>query len=107
MPRHRIHKLSAVWSGLPFPMPEPQRTRSMRILVQEAKAERVPPAMLVTHLPVSQERLMTAARVRVMQRILREVPGVSMRMLALAFRRDRHRIRDLVGREFLDSEDNH
>lgn len=86
-----IHK-----PALPFPMPDPQREAAMKILIQEAKAAKVPPAMLVTHLPHAEEMKLTAIRSRVICRIHAEVPGIGIKMLARAFRRDHRRIRDLL-----------
>jgi hypothetical protein len=80
----------------PFPMPEPQRAQSMRILVEVANANHIPPAMLVTHLPACKNRLYTGIRVEIWKRILAEVPGTGVRMLARAFRRDPARIRELL-----------
>ena len=95
--KRSIYKPASVYAiPTPFPMPEPQRTLSMRILVTEARSAKVPPAMLVTHLPQGEDRMHSATRALVMRRILAEVEGVSVRMLARAFRRDAHRIRDLV-----------
>jgi hypothetical protein len=83
-------------ASLPFPMPEPQRAQALHILIMEARAAKVPPAMLVTHLPQGQDRPYMAIRVRVMRRIHAEVPGVGVRMLARAFRRDAHRVRECL-----------
>jgi hypothetical protein len=77
-------------------MPEPQRSLAMKILIEEAKAAKVPPAMLVTHLPHAEEMKLTAIRCRVVQRIHAEVEGAGLRMLARAFRRDCRRIKDLI-----------
>lgn len=71
----------------------------MAILVEEAKAANVPPAMLVTHLPDSESQRFTAVRVKVIRRIYREVSGVSLKMLARAFRRDHRRIKEAVENE--------
>ena len=81
---------------LPFPMPEPQRGQALRILVAEARAAQVPPAMLVTHLGFAENRKYKAVREQVMARIMAEVPGMSVRMLARAFRRDKHWVRVAV-----------
>jgi hypothetical protein len=77
-------------------MPDPQRGQAVKILIAEAKAAKVPPAMLVTHLPHAEEMKLTALRSKVVQRIHAEVPGVGIKMLARAFRRDHRRIRDLL-----------
>jgi len=82
--------------ALPFPMPDPQRAQAMTILLEEARAAKVPPAMLVTHLPHAEEMKLTALRGHVVRRVYAEVPGVGIKMLARAFRRDHRRIRDLL-----------
>ena len=94
--KRSIYKLEFSCAAMPFPMPPPQREQAMRILVEEARQADMPPAMLVTHLPRAEERDYTVVRVRVMRRILDEVPGVGVRMLARAFRRDAARIRELL-----------
>ncbi len=94
--KHSIYKLSVTCQMVPFPMPPPQREKAMRILVEEAQKDNTPPAMVVTHLPRSVQRDYTALRARVVKRILEEVPGVGVRMLARAFRRDPARIRELL-----------
>lgn len=95
--KHSIFRPASVYHPpLPFPMPEPQRGRAMSILIAEARAAKVPPAMLVTHLPDSEKAKFTAVRVRVIQRIFGEVEGVSIKMIARAFRRDHRRIKELL-----------
>jgi hypothetical protein len=84
---------------LPFPMPEPQRGMALRILITEARAAHVPPAMLVTHLGYGENLKYKATREQVMIRIMDEVPGMTVRMLARAFRRDKHWVRVAVRKE--------
>lgn len=81
---------------MPFPMPDPQRGQVMRILVAECRKANVPPALLVTHLPRSEERNHTELRAVVWRRVFAEVPGVSVRMVAAAFRRDAHQVRNAL-----------
>lgn len=77
-------------------MPDPQRGASLRILIAEARAADVPPAMLVTHLPHAEEMRYTVVRARVMRRISDEVEGMTMKMLARAFRRNPRRVKDFL-----------
>jgi len=77
-------------------MPEPQRTRALKILITEAKKAKIPPAMLVTHLPYGENLKYKPARERIMSRIMKEVPGMTLNMLSRAFRRDKHWVREAV-----------
>lgn len=77
-------------------MPEPQRGASMRILIQESKRSKFPPALLVTTLQNPVDPALHAVRCRVMFRIMSEVEGMTQHLLSKAFRRDRHRVRDMV-----------
>lgn len=98
--RHSIYRISVTAHSMPFPMPSPQREQSMRILMEEAKLAGVAAAMLVTHLPRAEERAYTEPKAKAMKRMMAEVQGMSVRMLARAFRRDCHRIRDMLGKDF-------
>lgn len=81
---------------MPFPMPEPQRGQVMKILVAECRKANVPPALIVTHLPRAEEREHTALRAVIWRRVFAEVPDVSIRMVAIAFRRDAHQVRNAL-----------
>lgn len=96
--RHSIYRISVTAHSMPFPMPSPQREQAMRILMEEAKSAGVAAAMLVTHLPRAEERSYTEPKVKAMRRIMADVDGMSIRMLSRAFRRDCHRIRDMLGK---------
>lgn len=81
---------------MPFPMPEPQRGAVMKILVAECRKANVPPALLVSHLPRAEERGYTELRGVVWRRVFAEVPDMNVRMLAVAFRRDAHQVRNAL-----------
>jgi hypothetical protein len=81
-------------SRVPFPMPEPQRAAAVLIIVEVARAAKVPPAYLTAHImdsPVMQA--IYEARREAQRRILAEVPNCSRGMLARAWGRDLRRMR--------------
>ena len=79
---------------IPFPMPEPQRSAAVLIIVEVAKRAAVPPAFIVAHMADSQKLTeVYAARKLALRRIIDEVPGVTRGMVARAFRRDLRRVR--------------
>ena len=94
--KHSISNPNAYRPIRPFDMPEPQREHALRIAVEVAQAADVPPAMLVTHLPHGGDSHVTGTRNQAIRRIMREVGGVSVRMLARAFRRDAALVRAVL-----------
>jgi hypothetical protein len=81
-------------SNNPFPMPEPQRTAAVLIIVEVAKRRSLPPGYLTTHIDSRPD--VAEAREEAQRRILVEVPGMDHSMLARAWGRDVRRIRALV-----------
>lgn len=80
----------------PFDMPEPMRGRAVQITLEVARLAEVPPAMLVTHLPHGADPKVAEARNTAIRRIMAEVAGVSVRMVARAFRRDAALVRGIL-----------
>lgn len=78
----------------PFPMPEPQRTAAVLIIVEVAKAHDLPPGYLTTHTECRGS--VVVAREEAQRRILAELVGVTLSMLARAWGRDVRRIRALM-----------
>lgn len=75
-------------------MPEPQRTAAVLIITEVAKKYALPPGYLTTHTECRGE--VVAARKEAQQRVLDEVRGVTLSMVARAWGRDVRRIRALV-----------
>lgn len=78
----------------PFPMPEPQRTAAVAIIVAVAKSHGLPPGYLTTHTEI--RKGIAVAREEAQRRILAEVPEMNFSMLARAWGRDVRRIRELA-----------
>ena len=77
-----------------FPMPEPQRSQTVAIICEVARAHDFPPVYLTAN--VEGEPEVDAARREAIRRVMTEVKGMNKSMLARAWDRDPRRIRALM-----------
>lgn len=77
-------------------MPEPQRSKALQILGEVAAEYGIPSAIIVSHEAFSKENRLREVRVVACRRMYHEIRGVSILMLARAWKRDKKRISSMV-----------